>query len=251
MNPSVVRIGDTVRRTPSEATPAVHDLLRHLEAKGFDGAPRALGFDEHGREVLSFIDGDGLARRRMARRVASRRGPRRRRRSSSRASTTPSPTTCRPTSHQARSCATAIRDRGTSSGAATNPSRSSTGTSRRTPSRSTTCRTSRSRWCRCATTIAVGQVGFSGAARSRPTSAPRVRHLRSRARRPTTLIDLAERHQQADIDEIEERGPWASNPCKTFWSKASHEDARPHARVATAPPRAAARLSAGDDATEP
>ena len=58
VNPSVVRIGDTVRRTPSEATPAVHDLLRHLEAKGFDGAPRALGFDEVGREVLTFVYGD-------------------------------------------------------------------------------------------------------------------------------------------------------------------------------------------------
>ena len=57
VNPSVVRIGDTVRRTPSEATPAVHDLLHHLETKGFDGAPRALGFDEDGREVLTFIDG--------------------------------------------------------------------------------------------------------------------------------------------------------------------------------------------------
>ncbi len=52
-----MRIGDTVRRTASAATPAVHELLRHLEAKGFDGAPRALGFDEQGREVLSYIEG--------------------------------------------------------------------------------------------------------------------------------------------------------------------------------------------------
>lgn len=57
VNPSVVRIGDTVHRTASAATPAVHELLRHLEAKGFDGAPRVLGFDEQGREVLSYIDG--------------------------------------------------------------------------------------------------------------------------------------------------------------------------------------------------
>ena len=35
----------------------MHDLLRHLDAKGFEGAPRALGFDEQGREVLSYIDG--------------------------------------------------------------------------------------------------------------------------------------------------------------------------------------------------
>jgi hypothetical protein len=42
----------------------VHALLRHLEAVGFDGAPRALGFDDHGREVLSFLPGEvvGTAR---------------------------------------------------------------------------------------------------------------------------------------------------------------------------------------------
>jgi len=57
VNPSVVRVGDTVRRTASAATPAVHELLRHLEVKGFDGAPRALGFDEQGREVLSYVEG--------------------------------------------------------------------------------------------------------------------------------------------------------------------------------------------------
>jgi hypothetical protein len=59
-----VRIGDTVRRVPGAWTPTVHALLRHLEAVGFDRAPRALGFDEQGREVLSFLPGDmvGTAR---------------------------------------------------------------------------------------------------------------------------------------------------------------------------------------------
>src|SRR4051812_26062211 len=52
----VVRVGDTVRRPPSPA--AVQSLLRHLESVGFDGAPRHLGTDEHGREVLSWIDGE-------------------------------------------------------------------------------------------------------------------------------------------------------------------------------------------------
>ena len=33
-------------------------MLRHLEAVGFTGAPRILGGDEAGREVLSFIEGD-------------------------------------------------------------------------------------------------------------------------------------------------------------------------------------------------
>jgi hypothetical protein len=53
----VVRVGDTVRRLSRPSTPAVHSLLRHLESKGFD-APRALGFDEQGREILSFLPGD-------------------------------------------------------------------------------------------------------------------------------------------------------------------------------------------------
>ena len=35
----------------------MHALLRHFEAVGFDGAPRVLGIDEHGREVLTFIAG--------------------------------------------------------------------------------------------------------------------------------------------------------------------------------------------------
>jgi aminoglycoside phosphotransferase (APT) family kinase protein len=35
----------------------VHRLLDHLETCRFDGAPRFLGIDEKGREVLSFIDG--------------------------------------------------------------------------------------------------------------------------------------------------------------------------------------------------
>jgi hypothetical protein len=59
-----VRVGNTVRRVPGRWTPSVHALLRHLEAVGFDGAPRPLGFDEHGREVLSFLPGEtvGTAR---------------------------------------------------------------------------------------------------------------------------------------------------------------------------------------------
>jgi hypothetical protein len=54
----VVRVGDTVRRSPSRQSAAVQALLRHLESEGADGAPRALGFDEQGRETVSFIDGE-------------------------------------------------------------------------------------------------------------------------------------------------------------------------------------------------
>ncbi|MFC5824247.1 phosphotransferase [Nonomuraea insulae] len=53
----VVRVGDTVRRPANTSTPAVHALLRHLEAAGFDGAPRVLGMDEFGREILTFVPG--------------------------------------------------------------------------------------------------------------------------------------------------------------------------------------------------
>ena len=53
----VVRVGDTVRRPTGAHTPAVHALLRHFEAAGFEGAPRAIGIDPDGREVLSFVDG--------------------------------------------------------------------------------------------------------------------------------------------------------------------------------------------------
>ena len=53
----VVRVGDTVRRPMGPHSPFVHRLLRHLEAVGFEGAPRLLGIDEQGREVLSFLDG--------------------------------------------------------------------------------------------------------------------------------------------------------------------------------------------------
>jgi hypothetical protein len=53
----VVRLGDTVRRPTGPHSAFVHDLLTHLEAVGFVGAPRLLGLDEHGREILSYIAG--------------------------------------------------------------------------------------------------------------------------------------------------------------------------------------------------
>ena len=56
----VVRIGDTVRR-PTEPSGVVA-LLQWYEAVGFDGAPRYVGIDDQGREVLTFVEGEpGLA----------------------------------------------------------------------------------------------------------------------------------------------------------------------------------------------
>jgi Ser/Thr protein kinase RdoA (MazF antagonist) len=53
-----VRVGDTVRRPTGPWTAAVHALLRHLEQRGVDAAPRVLGIDDRGREVLEFVEGD-------------------------------------------------------------------------------------------------------------------------------------------------------------------------------------------------
>jgi len=53
---AVVRVGDTVRRPAAAAF--VRDLLRHFESRGWSGAPRYLGVDARGRDVLTFIDGD-------------------------------------------------------------------------------------------------------------------------------------------------------------------------------------------------
>ncbi|MDH6708437.1 hypothetical protein P3T27_005177 [Kitasatospora sp. MAA19] len=54
---TVVRVGDTVRRPPGPWTPAVQGLLTHFERVGFGAAPRALGFDAQGREVLEYVEG--------------------------------------------------------------------------------------------------------------------------------------------------------------------------------------------------
>src|ERR1700761_5276515 len=57
MTEGVVRVGRTVRRPVRPHTAAVHGLLRHLEAAGFDGAPRVLGIDTKVREVLTYLPG--------------------------------------------------------------------------------------------------------------------------------------------------------------------------------------------------
>lgn len=57
MSTEVVRIGDTVRRPAGRHTPAVHALLAHLHDVGFHQAPRPLGIDEQGREILSYLPG--------------------------------------------------------------------------------------------------------------------------------------------------------------------------------------------------
>jgi len=53
----VVRVGNTIRRPIDGRGPLAHNLLHHLERRGFNGAPRFLGIDDAGREILSFIPG--------------------------------------------------------------------------------------------------------------------------------------------------------------------------------------------------
>ncbi|QOV33638.1 phosphotransferase [Streptomyces ferrugineus] len=53
----VVRVGTTVRRRPSERSEYVRELLALFESRGWEGAPRYIGTDEQGREVLGYLEG--------------------------------------------------------------------------------------------------------------------------------------------------------------------------------------------------
>ena len=50
-------VAGTVRRSAGPWRASVHRLLAHLTAAGFSGAPRPLGRDAQGREVLTFLPG--------------------------------------------------------------------------------------------------------------------------------------------------------------------------------------------------
>ena len=54
---AVERIGDTVHRAAGPWTPTIHRLLDHLHEHGVGWLPRALGFDQAGREILSYLPG--------------------------------------------------------------------------------------------------------------------------------------------------------------------------------------------------
>jgi Phosphotransferase enzyme family len=57
---TVVRVGDTVRRPHR---PIVGEVLQRLANAGFDAAPRWLGIDEQGRDVLTWIEGETFTQR--------------------------------------------------------------------------------------------------------------------------------------------------------------------------------------------
>jgi len=56
----VARRGNVVLRETGPWATTVHELLRHLERVGFTGAPLVVGtgFDESGRETLSWVEGE-------------------------------------------------------------------------------------------------------------------------------------------------------------------------------------------------
>ncbi|HEU5128689.1 MAG TPA: phosphotransferase [Glycomyces sp.] len=56
VNEVVLKDG-SVRRPLGAHSPFVHRLLRHFERRGWSGAPRFLGVDGDGREMLGFIEG--------------------------------------------------------------------------------------------------------------------------------------------------------------------------------------------------
>lgn len=56
----IIRKGNTVLRPMGDWSPCVHQLLIHLEEQGFAGAPKFLGIDEAGREILTYLPGDVL-----------------------------------------------------------------------------------------------------------------------------------------------------------------------------------------------
>ncbi|TDD02312.1 aminoglycoside phosphotransferase family protein [Nonomuraea deserti] len=57
ITPGVVRVADTVRRPATGSSAFVTRLLTHLQRCQFSGAPRYLGRDTAGRDVLSYLPG--------------------------------------------------------------------------------------------------------------------------------------------------------------------------------------------------
>ena len=58
-----VLIDGVVHKRASPWTPSVHAVLRYLEDAGFESAPRALGIDDQGREMLTYLPGETIGDR--------------------------------------------------------------------------------------------------------------------------------------------------------------------------------------------
>ena len=58
LSEGVTRVGNTVRRPHQPQSTAVADYLDHLQRVGFEAAPRYLGRDDEGRDVLTHLEGE-------------------------------------------------------------------------------------------------------------------------------------------------------------------------------------------------
>jgi len=54
----VAKIGNKVHRPTEFWSPAVHNLLNYLQSVNFPYSPRYFGFDDKGREILSYVEGE-------------------------------------------------------------------------------------------------------------------------------------------------------------------------------------------------
>jgi tRNA A-37 threonylcarbamoyl transferase component Bud32 len=72
-----VRLGNTVRRRHGARAEFVHRLLQLFEGADWPGAPRFLGFDADGREMLSYVGGHAAWEARQPSGVTSRASLRR------------------------------------------------------------------------------------------------------------------------------------------------------------------------------
>jgi hypothetical protein len=72
-----VRLGNTVRRRPGVRAKFVHRVLQLFEGADWPGAPRFLGVDKHGREMLSYVHGHAAWEARQPAGVTSRASLRR------------------------------------------------------------------------------------------------------------------------------------------------------------------------------
>lgn len=59
---SPVKVGDTVHRQAGLWTATIHNLLNFLNNNGFKYAPKPMGLDEKGREILEYLPGEAAVR---------------------------------------------------------------------------------------------------------------------------------------------------------------------------------------------
>jgi thiamine kinase-like enzyme len=56
----VVRVGDTVRKEPTENRELIREVMIQLAEDSFQYSPRYLGIDDKGREMMTYIDGQQM-----------------------------------------------------------------------------------------------------------------------------------------------------------------------------------------------